>query len=339
MTKVSIIIPVYNAEKHLHKCLDSIINQTYKNIEIICINDGSTDNSLQILEEYAQKDRRIKIINQENKGVSVARNIGIKFTQTEYIMFVDSDDWIELETCELALNQIEKHQADICCFGVFEVSDNRIYSRDWEIRHLNQSENQDIDIDTKKAFIVNSVGKLFKTKFIKENDILFPSNIKNGEDAIFNLICFYKDAKYTLLNKILYYYITDNEGSATNNLKYAIKNDIEGYKFFFNTDLFKNADEEFKIIAIEKFISQLNYYYNKSAKYSLKYFMQILFFKKYLYINFSKNLLQKVPNICYLKKFNILHLIFSVVNSNDKRHKVITILGIKIKIKRMQKNA
>lgn len=94
--KVSIIVPVYNVEKYLAKCLDSLVNQTLKDIEIICINDGSTDNSLEILNTYAQKDSRITIIDKKNEGVSAARNTGLNISKGEYIMFVDSDDYLEL---------------------------------------------------------------------------------------------------------------------------------------------------------------------------------------------------------------------------------------------------
>jgi glycosyltransferase involved in cell wall biosynthesis len=98
MPKVSIVIPVYNVEKYLRQCLDSVVNQTLKDIEIICVNDGSTDNSLQILEEYANKDDRIKIINKDNGGLSSARNAGLEIATGVYIGFVDSDDYIEIET-------------------------------------------------------------------------------------------------------------------------------------------------------------------------------------------------------------------------------------------------
>ena len=95
--KVSIIVPVYNVEKYLKRCLDSITNQTLKELEIICINDGSTDNSLKILKQYAHKDKRISIINKQNEGLSVARNTGMEAASGEYIGFVDSDDWIDLD--------------------------------------------------------------------------------------------------------------------------------------------------------------------------------------------------------------------------------------------------
>ena len=102
MIKISIIIPVYNTEKYLKKCLDSIINQTLKSLEIICIDDCSTDNCLHILKEYQLKDNRIKIIEQkENKGQGVARNLGLNIAEGEYIMFLDPDDWLELNALEI----------------------------------------------------------------------------------------------------------------------------------------------------------------------------------------------------------------------------------------------
>ena len=111
--KISIIVPVYNVEKYLERCLDSLINQTLKDIEIICINDGSTDNSSEILKEYAKKDSRIIIINQNNQGISVARNNGMNKAKGKYIGFVDSDDWVDLDFFEKLYKAAEKHNAQI----------------------------------------------------------------------------------------------------------------------------------------------------------------------------------------------------------------------------------
>ena len=111
--KVSIIIPVYNVEQYLPKCLDSIINQTLKDIEIICINDGSTDNSLSILKEYASKDDRMIIIDKENKGQGIARNLGIKKAKGKYIGFVDPDDWVDIQMFEKMYNQAQKLNSEI----------------------------------------------------------------------------------------------------------------------------------------------------------------------------------------------------------------------------------
>lgn len=114
---LSVIVPVYNVEQYLSKCLDSLINQTIEDIEIICVNDGSTDNSLEILTNYAQKDKRIKVLNQTNKGQSAARNLAISTAAGEYLGFVDSDDWVDLDFFEKLYNAAKKYDADIACAG------------------------------------------------------------------------------------------------------------------------------------------------------------------------------------------------------------------------------
>ena len=112
---VSVIIPVYNVEKYLARCLDSVVGQTFRDIEIICVNDGSTDESASIAEQYAKKDERISLINQENKGLSAARNAGMRIARGKYIGFVDSDDWIDLDFLEKLYNAAESCGADAAC--------------------------------------------------------------------------------------------------------------------------------------------------------------------------------------------------------------------------------
>ena len=126
MPKVSVIIPVYNVEKYLSECLDSVVNQTLKDIEIICVNDGSPDGSAEILEEYAQKDNRIKVITQENRGVSEARNSGLKIASGEYIAFLDSDDYIDLKFFEqLYKRGIESNSDVVVCENIYRFSGNK----------------------------------------------------------------------------------------------------------------------------------------------------------------------------------------------------------------------
>ena len=125
MSKVSVIVPVYNTEKYLEKCLNSLINQTLHDIEVICVNDGSTDNSLNILNQYAQKDNRIKIINQENKMQGAARNAGTQIAAGEYIGFVDSDDWIDLDYFEKLYNAATKYNLDIALATNVRISKNK----------------------------------------------------------------------------------------------------------------------------------------------------------------------------------------------------------------------
>ena len=107
--RVSVIVPVYNVDKYLRKCLDSLVNQTLKEIEIIVINDGSTDESEKILQEYKKKDKRIIVIKQKNKGLSATRNVGIKNAKGKYVTFIDSDDWIEKDTFKKVKEQMDKN--------------------------------------------------------------------------------------------------------------------------------------------------------------------------------------------------------------------------------------
>ena len=128
MKKVSVIIPVYNVEDYLEKCLDSVINQTLKDIEIIVVNDGSPDNSQKIIDKYRKKDKRIISVMKENGGQASARNLGIKKSHGEFLCFVDSDDWIELDMLEVLYNNAKENHSDIVTCDYFRVMDN-VYTK------------------------------------------------------------------------------------------------------------------------------------------------------------------------------------------------------------------
>lgn len=129
MSLVSIIIPVYNVEKYLNKCIDSVLNQTYKDLEVILVDDGSTDSSPEICDDYGQKDSRVKVIHKENGGQGEARNFGLDIAKGEYVLFVDSDDYIAKNTVELTLQRAEKYNADMVIFDYVMVDErgNIIY--------------------------------------------------------------------------------------------------------------------------------------------------------------------------------------------------------------------
>ena len=127
MAKISVIIPVYNVEEYLRECLDSVINQTLSDLEIICINDGSEDSSLEILKEYEAKDKRIKVIDKKNEGLSATRNLGIEIATGEYISFVDSDDYLDLNFYEKLYIAAKKHDADIACTNLYRFSNKKKY--------------------------------------------------------------------------------------------------------------------------------------------------------------------------------------------------------------------
>ena len=120
---ISIIVPVYNKEKYIKKCVDSLIKQSYSDIEIILVDDGSTDKSPEICDEYAERDSRIRVIHRENGGLSVARNTGIENANGKYLMFVDADDWVAVDFCEAALKSISENDADIAVFGICYVEE------------------------------------------------------------------------------------------------------------------------------------------------------------------------------------------------------------------------
>ncbi len=173
MAKVSVIVPVYNVEKYLKRCLDSLIGQTLNDIDIICINDGSKDSSLQILEEYAQKDSRIVIYNQENSGLSVARNTGLEHASGEYIGFVDSDDWVDLDFYEKLYNSAKKNDADIAVADFIREHPNK------KPKRLNIKEEK-IYITPEDKFMICKVhregcvwNKIYRTEFIRSIDLKF----------------------------------------------------------------------------------------------------------------------------------------------------------------------
>ena len=167
MTLVSIIVPIYNAEKYLAESLECLINQTYKNIEIICINDGSTDNSLKILEEYTRKDSRIKIYSQENRGEAETRNRGVTLATGEYITALDSDDVCSLNTIETSINKIKENNADI----VINFLNARLNLKDKK----------------PKDFSYTTVWQLvIKKELLDKNpDIIYNKNLKMGPDSVF----------------------------------------------------------------------------------------------------------------------------------------------------------
>ena len=117
MKKVSIVVPIYNVERYLEKCLDSLVGQTYENIELILVNDGSTDRSLEIAKRYADRYEQIFLTSQANGGLSKARNTGIALAQGEYLCFLDSDDWLEFDTVQKIVSLMEKDDLDLCLFG------------------------------------------------------------------------------------------------------------------------------------------------------------------------------------------------------------------------------
>ena len=186
---VSIIVPIFKVEKYLKRCIDSILNQTYRNIEIILIDDGSPDNCGKIADEYALKDKRIKVIHKENKGVSQARNDGIKLSKGEYIAFVDSDDYVEKNFIEILYDNALKNNADVSICNYFLENENRKIRKkiDSDIAKDLESEDFCKYIIRKNSYRGLLLNKLFKREIFFENGKinLIGSNIHICEDLLF----------------------------------------------------------------------------------------------------------------------------------------------------------
>ena len=202
--KVSIIIPVYNVEKYIRECMYSTVNQTLKDIEIICIDDGSPDNSGTIIDEYASKDSRVRVVHQKNSGVSATRNKGIELAKGEYIKFIDSDDVLDLTACEVCYNKAKSENADI----VVHDSTNKIY---------NEGQFSLIPLQEFPDGVVWS--SLYRTSFIKENNIRFNESTSYGEDQAFNLLCNPKASKIVCISNHFYIYRTSNDNSLCHDSK------------------------------------------------------------------------------------------------------------------------
>lgn len=186
MVKVSVIVPVYNVEEYLRKCLDSLTNQTLSDIEIICINDGSTDNSAVILQEYANKDNRIKVITQENAGVSNARNNGLKIAKGEYIGFCDSDDYVDLDFYEILYTSAIKYSADIAAADIIKIRKNKFKKflsfKDTVVCETYREKLKICDVPD-YSYVWN---KIYRTEALKESKLLFEEG-KTYEDMIFSV--------------------------------------------------------------------------------------------------------------------------------------------------------
>jgi glycosyltransferase involved in cell wall biosynthesis len=232
--KVSVIVPVFNAEKYLDQCITSILNQSLQNIEIIIINDGSTDRSKDVILDYCKKDGRIIFIDSINKGVSAARNAGIKIAKGQYVGFVDADDYLDSQMYELLYENAENHKAEMVVANIFKI-DNDLTT----ISRL-QLIDEVIDIDKNKEAIINDFlrfkfdyanwNKIYSNELIQKNHIFFEETISMWEDILFNLIFIqYAKVVVTLKNCLYYYRVIDS--SIVNDSKIKIS---RHYNLFYN---------------------------------------------------------------------------------------------------------
>ena len=351
MPKVSVIVPVYNTEKYLRECLDSIVNQTLKDIEIICVNDGSTDDSLNILNEYAKKDIRFTILDQDNQGAGVARNKGLEIAKGEYIIFFDSDDYMDNKMLETLYELSLQNNSDIsvCASKSFntETKEFEHILNGLRSHLIPKDKNSFKPTDIPEKIFQFCVGwpwdKLYNKDFIKRNNLKF-QNLRHSNDTFFVLTSLVLATKISIIDEALVVHRKHNNSLESTRAK-------KPECFYF---AMKKLYEELNKLNLYRIYEQsyINYalvfptwHINTIKDIDTKEFMKTYYYKLLKLINFSKyrdekyfynrKLYRNVKKFYKERKYQKLNMIFSVKNSG--KHKVFCFMGIKIKIKKLNK--
>ena len=352
--KVSVIIPVYNVEKYLRQCLNSVINQTLEDIEIICVDDKSTDSSLNILKEYAQKDCRIKILEQNlNKGQGIARNRALNEAKGDYIMFLDSDDWYELNACEKAYKHIEEYNNDVCIFAFYDYWQDRnikIKSQ-FMIEPYKKYKNNCIlgfeKIDNNFIRAMFSVMYIYKREFLNLNNIRY-SEDRIGEDVIFLCQIYTNTQTLSFIEEPLYNYrhVEKKEKEKGSSLDTDMWGCIfkvrrNGLNIILDKNCY-NLSKAYLIYCICSITYRFYQFSSLNKRVTKKYYKSMREFFLYLDNTFDISVIKNYIDYGFFTKVckknwnkyifgKFLENIFSLTNSNN--HKIIKILGIKLKIK------
>ena len=282
MPKISIIIPVYNVEKYLDRCIQSVLAQTFEDYELILINDGSKDASLEIMQHY-QGDKRVRVFDQQNMGPAKTRNKGIQEAKGKYIMFIDSDDYIDQDYVEKYYATLKEDDYDIVIGGYQKIQNGKVLFK----RQLK-------DAEFSKYMVTGPVAKLYKKSFLVKNKIYF-LDTKASEDVYFNLLAYSKNPRMKVIDDIGYYY-DYNPTSLSNTLHKGFNEDVDilGLVTEINYDTFEN--QELNQYFIIRYLIWYLLYSGKNA--SKKDFMrEYTKFFEWL----SKNVRDFRKN-CYLRK-------------------------------------
>lgn len=305
--ELSIIVPVYNGELFLQKCLCSIKNQSFHNFECIIVDDGSSDGSEAIYDFFIRNDCRFKVIKQQNAGVSVARNAGIKNAKGQWVSFVDSDDWIDIDTYEYVMNIAKTNDFDVIQWGVRYTFNNMangsefMYQKEWNPTSIS------IPFWSHAPYT-----KLIRNDFIKKNKILFPVGITVAEDLYFIVQCYLNTTRICNVKKVFYNYFQNNSSAMFSMNKKKCEDVVKIVKAIENKVVQDHVEKKWKKCIFEKKISAKNNYllYDNSRDYDLwkKTFSEInhrLLFsldkKVYIYICIFLKLYKFVDFIFFIK--------------------------------------
>lgn len=311
---ISVIIPVYNKEKYIDQCIYSAIKQTYRNIEIIIINDGSNDNSNKLIEKWALEDSRIRYFRQKNRGVAKTRNTGLQYAKGDYVYFLDADDYIMGDALYNFVNNNKEVKADIVIGNYYEKKNNDLYKKSlykqkvYKPAELKRIETKiDMFIDKGRAMAMAG-NKLYKLSFLNNISVTFQHDIIS-EDRLFNLICYVNNPTILLINEYTYVY-NIIEDSRSRDIKPSFY--TESISLFFSFHDYLNNN------------SQLKIYHDL--------LQLILIFDIYKIINTtykkSKNPIRDTNNIINKMKKN--NLIITYVSNIHKRGKIKRISGYKL---------
>lgn len=315
MKKISVIVPIYNVENYLEKCLNSLVSQTLSDIEIIAINDGSTDSSYEIAKEYEKKYENFVLINNKNHGLSYTRNCGLKKAKGKYIMFIDSDDYIDTNTCERLYNFAEEKHADIVCFDLKYIYPDR--------ESIMSSGTNELVLPSEYMLGPSSAAcKMYLKKFLNSINFQFKVGTWSEDVAIIPSLCIYTSKIFYLKN--CYYNYIQRNNSITNQTSYNEKtfdvfNTINILaNIFKENDRYLNFKDEIEFIYITNLLLTipLKVFKYEESKHKLK---ELNMFMKNNYPNWYKNKYLKTLTIkqriyCILFYFNFSKVILYLYN-------------------------
>lgn len=261
MNKISVILPVYKVEQYIDRCMETVLNQTYSNLEIILVDDGTPDNCGKICDQYAQKDSRVKVIHKENGGAPAARNDALKICTGEWIAYVDPDDWIELNEFEEVMKVINKDNPDIVIFNTYInigdkqklmqafpedfTSDNKDFIFQLQLSALNKNFNPYLH-EWSQGY---PWDKVFRASMLKENNVLWPTNVKANDDVIYDINAFQFAKKISYINKTFYHYRMNPESIGHRFMPDRIQIDKDIYNEMFRLrDIYKFGSEYEKAV-------------------------------------------------------------------------------------------
>lgn len=325
---LSIVVPIYNGESYLDKFIENLNNQTFRNFELILVNDGSVDRTKIICENYKDKDSRIKVINKVNEGAGPARNAGIKVATGEYIMFIDCDDYFENNYLEILYSTISKNKVDLVICGQTDLIKTNNKKIKYNVvlppkkQYSSKSEIQKDYIRLKEMGIADVLwNKIYSSTVIKNNNLTFP-NLRRGQDAVFNINYFDKINSCITVNKALYYYRIDafenifckfpkNHYEIINEENEQIEKVLRSWNVYDDASIYLNS--HFIRAVFGSLINSFNPNWKFNFKQKHQYIKKIIEkdkVKKCCQVNIGLNLKEKIELFLIRKKYIVLLMIF-----------------------------